>query len=190
MRILLLLAAVLCLGNPTPARAAFLDCLFNAGFEDAGTTNAQPLAALQLHNCARRTVVPAAATPIAPLTWSSETASVAQTYANACVYGHSHLPGYGENIYAAAGFTPTMKSAVTAWLGEQPYYNYANNTCSAPANPGTCGHYTQAVWDTTTQVGCGLSYCTKNSPFGSNFPNWYFVVCDYLPAGNDGSRPY
>lgn len=189
-KMLVLLAGALCFAIATPARAAFLDCLFDEGFEDSGTAQAQAAAALQLHNCARRTVVPAAAVPIEPLTWSSATAAVAQTWSDACVYGHSHLPGYGENIYAAAGFTPTLKTAVAAWLSEQPYYNYAANTCSAPANPGTCGHYTQVVWDTTSQVGCGLSYCTKNSPFGSSFPNWYFVVCDYLPAGNDGGRPY
>jgi hypothetical protein len=112
LRILPLLVAALCLGMATPARAAFLDCLFTQGFEDSGTTQSQPADALQLHNCARRTVVPAAATPIEPMTWSSANAIVAQAWSDACVYGHSHLPGYGENIYAAAGFTPTLKTAV------------------------------------------------------------------------------
>jgi pathogenesis-related protein 1 len=185
-----LFACAVALAAPTAVRAAFLDCLFNAGFEDPGTSDAQPAAALALHNCARKTVTPAAAAPIPDLSWSSAVATLAQTYSDACHYGHSGLPGYGENIYAAAGFTPTIKTAVSAWLGEQPYYNYANNSCSAPNPPGTCGHYTQAVWDATAQVGCGISYCTQNSPFGSSFPNWWFVVCDYTPAGNDGGRPY
>ena len=189
-RIAGLLAALSCLFAATGAHAVFLDCVFNDGFEASGTTDSQPLAALRLHNCARKTVLPAAAAPIEPLGWSAAIAALAQTYSSACVYAHSGRAGYGENIYAAAGFTPTMRDAVNAWLSEQPYYNYAANTCSAPSPPGTCGHYTQTVWDSTAQVGCGLSYCTQNTPFGSKFPNWYFVVCDYAPAGNDGGRPY
>jgi hypothetical protein len=190
LRIAGLLMALSCLFAATDAHAVFLDCVFNDSFEASGTTESQPVAALRLHNGARNTVVPAAATPIEPLTWSGAIAALAQTYSNACVYAHSGHAGYGENIYAAAGFTPTMKDAVSAWLSEQPYYNYANNSCSAPSPPGTCGHYLQAVWDVTTQLGCGLTYCTQNSPFGSKFPNWYFVACDYLLAGNDGRRPY
>lgn len=189
-RILPLIIVMLFAFAETRAHALFLDCLFNESFEASGTGASQPRAALSLHNCARKTVLPAAPAPLAPLTWSDPAATLAQTYANACIYAHSGLAGYGENIYAAAGFTPTMKDATSAWLSEQPYYNYANNSCSAPSPPGTCGHYMQAVWDSTTQLGCGLTYCTQNSPFGSKFPNWYFVVCDYLPAGNDGGRPY
>ena len=170
-----------------PAHAAFLDCLFGGGFEGSAVTNAEVGAAVALHNCARRTVVPPAATPIEPLTWSASIATMAQNYSNQCHYAHSGTSGYGENIYAAAGFTPTMDDAVAAWAQEQSYYNYATNTCSSGK---VCGHYTQVVWDTTAQVGCGKTYCTQNSPFGSSFPNWYLVVCNYSPAGNDGSRPY
>lgn len=189
LRAIALFAISAWLCAPHAAQAVFLDCVFNQGFEDAGTNDAQSAAGLQLNNCARKTVVPAATPPIRSLTWSASIASQAQTYADGCIYAHSGL-GYGENIYAAAGFTPTLKNAVAAWLSEQPYYDYASNTCSAPNPPGTCGHYTQAVWDTNAQIGCGKSYCTQNSPFGANFPNWYLIVCDYSPGGNDGGRPY
>ena len=169
------------------AHAEFLDCVFDGGFDGSGTTNAEADAAVQLHNCARRTVVPAAATPIEPLSWSTSIGTMAQNYASQCHYAHSGTPGYGENIYAAAGFTPAMDDAVAAWAAEEPYYNYAANTCSSGK---VCGHYTQVVWSGTSEVGCGKQYCTQNSPFGASFPNWYFIVCNYSPAGNDGSRPY
>jgi pathogenesis-related protein 1 len=56
-------------------------------------------------------------------------------------------------------------------------YDYGSNSCS-----GVCGHYTQQVWATTTDLGCALKAC----PGGS-----YMVSCEYGPGGNyQGQRPY
>lgn len=175
------------------AHAEYLDCLFAGGFEDQGTTNPQALAGLDLINCARKTVVPAADPPLTALTWSSAAAAVAQTVANGCRYQHSGVP-YGESINAApvADPAPTMRDAIAVWLGEQPYYSYADGTCTEPAPPdgtGTCNDYTQAVWRTTLQVGCAITLCTQHSPFPGG-GDWYFTVCEYLPAGNTGGQPY
>jgi hypothetical protein len=180
------------------AHAVFLDCLFDGDFEDPGTTDAQALDALNLHNCARRTVDPPASTPLAPLTWSLTFATVAQTYANACFDVPSGLPGFGENLYAIPADDPanTMKDAVTSWLGEEPYYSITNNKCTDPAPPdgnGTCDDYTQIVWEGTVppapMVGCARTFCTQHSPFAAS-PHWYFVVCEYLPVRIKGQRPY
>ena len=64
---------------------------------------------------------------------------------------------------------------------------YSSNSCS-----GVCGHYTQIVWRSTTEVGCGLRVCTTGSPFDSHpGATWTMVVCDYRPPGNfRGQRPY
>ena len=186
------------LSLPLFAHAVFLDCVFFDGYENPGTTDSAALGALEVHNCARKTVTPAATTPEPMMTWSATVASPAQVWANNCTYAHGNLSGYGQNIYAAAstdpGFTATLTDATLAWVSEEPYYNYAANTCNT-ANPpntaGTCGHYTQVVWSSTTQLGCGLKFCTTNSPFGPPFTNWYFIVCDYNPPGNfSGQRPY
>ena len=174
-------------------QAEFGDCLFIDDFEYPGTDVAEARDAVQVHNCARRTVTPAPSTPLVPLTWSNAIATVAQSYADGCHYAHSGNAGYGENIYAGAGFTPTMSKATTEWISEEPSYVYATNTCVEPPPPvgsGTCGHYKQVVWDITTQVGCAKTFCTQNTPFGPTFPNWYLIVCNYLPPGNDGGRPY
>ena len=73
-----------------------------------------------------------------------------------------------------------------SWANEAPNYNYANNTCA-----DVCGHYTQVVWRDSTTLGCGVTQCNVNSPFGAGFPNWTFVVCNYAPPGNfTGQRPY
>lgn len=182
---------------PLSAHAAFLDCLFFDGFENPGTTDAAQLAALAVHNCARKTVSPAASTPIPQMTWNTTVAGTAQTWANGCNDTHGGQNGYGQNIYAGASTDPnyhaTLADAADAWASEEPYYNYAGNTCNTADPPNTattCGHYTQVVWSSSTQLGCGLKYCTTNTPFGAGFPNWYLIVCDYNPAGNSGGRPY
>ena len=177
---------------PLSAHAEFLDCIFFDGHEDPGTTDAAALGALEAHNCARKTVTPVASTPIASLTWDATVASTAQDWANACTWAHGDHVGLGQNIYAAANsdpsFTATLVDAALNWASEQPYYDYASNSC---ASGKQCGHYTQMVWNSTTQVGCGLKFCTTGSPFGATFPNWYFIVCDYNPPGNwSGEKPY
>jgi len=62
--------------------------------------------------------------------------------------------------------------------------------CSSSDGAPTCGHYTQVVWRSSILLGCGIKSCSTNTPFGAQFPNWYIVVCNHSPAGNNGSRPY
>ena len=96
---------------------------------------------------------------------------------------------YGQNIYwAVPGYAYSVPDIVgKSWVGEKAYYNYATNHC---ASGKVCGHYTQAVWATTTHFGCGTKNCSINSPFGSAWPNWQVWICNYNPPGNYGPRPY
>ncbi len=134
------------------------------------------------HNAARAAVAPAANPAIPPLAWNSTVAAFAQTYSDNCVFAHSNGP-YGENIYATSGGA-SPQSVVQSWVSEAANYDYANNSCS-----GTCGHYTQVVWRDTVHLGCGVTNCNTNSPFGSGA--WQFWVCDYDPPGNfNNMKPY
>lgn len=118
------------------------------------------------------------------MTWDATVAAAAQAWADQCNFSH-YTAGYGQNLYASAGGgPPTPTAVVNNWVSEAANYNYSSNSCS-----GTCGHYTQVVWRTSTLLGCGIKACSTNSPF-QNFPNWYIVVCNYSPPGNNGSRPY
>jgi pathogenesis-related protein 1 len=136
------------------------------------------------HNAARAAVSPAANPAIAPLTWSSEIAATAQAWADGCKFQHS-AGKYGENLYASGGANTTPQDVVASWVGEAKDYDYAANSCS-----GVCGHYTQVVWRKSTKLGCGVTNCTKNSPF-AGFPNWQIWVCNYDPPGNfNGEKPY
>ncbi|HSX61222.1 MAG TPA: CAP domain-containing protein [Tahibacter sp.] len=175
--------------SPTAA-ALSLDCIMLDSFQNAVPVPANWAPLLTRHNCARRSVTPAASPRLNLLSWDTTIAASAQAYANNCQYVHNAATPYGENLYAGAvspGFPTNVEAAAaTDWANEHASYNYAANSCS-----GICGHYTQMVWRSTTRVGCGIRQCTVNSPFPPPFTNWTLVVCNYDPAGNViGQRPY
>lgn len=119
-------------------------------------------ATLNLHNQAR------AAAGTAPLIWNEAIAQSAQGWADGCRVGsHSYL-AYGENISWGAG--QSCSASAQQWIAEG-----ANWIQGMGFTMGT-GHFTQIMWRSTTQIGCGLSNCG-----GTNF-----VVCQYDTPGNLG----
>lgn len=129
---------------------------------------------------------------VGPMVWDPDLAATAQAWAEACVDAEAPAglidhndgrsdghPWYvGENIFGSSG--PTAPAdAVTLWFSEMADYDYDSNTCAPGA---VCGHYTQVVWATSTNLGCGVHMCPLT--YG------YTVVCNYGPGGNDGGRPY
>jgi pathogenesis-related protein 1 len=155
-------------------------------------------AMVDAHDAVRAGATPAPSPPLPPLLWSEDVAATAQAWADGCDYAHNPRLGehsLGENIAATA--PPGARAGpdiVALWASEAPFYDLAANTCAAtdPDNTaGTCGHYTQLVWRSTTAVGCAVRTCTSRSPFGAASPAWDFWVCDYAPPGNVvGQRPY
>jgi len=143
-------------------------------------TNIQNL--LDAHNGFRANVNPPAVVPLTPFTWDTALQASAEAVAGTCVYGHSNTSN-GENIAGGStGFYPTLgwELVVTQqWGNETTDYDIVANTCAG----STCLHYTQIVWDRTYAIGCGRS---DNCPV---FPQT-FIVCQYIAAGNNGSRPY
>ncbi|KAL5509459.1 hypothetical protein EMCRGX_G004839 [Ephydatia muelleri] len=134
------------------------------------------------------------------MSWDPYLASVAQAYAQQCIFSHNSarstqytaaagtnaVASYvGENLYVTSGGdTPGLVgSAIQAWYSEKSGYNLTTNSCS-----GVCGHYTQIVWAQSYLVGCGSSYCQSVSGFNSAGT---IIVCDYAPGGNYvGQVPY
>ncbi|ANZ73364.1 BA75_00070T0 [Komagataella pastoris] len=112
---------------------------------------------------------------VSDLTWSTELADYAQGYADSFTCGSSlvHTGGpYGENL--ASGYSPA--GSVEAWYNEISDYDFSNPGYSA----GT-GHFTQVVWKSTTQLGCGYKECGTNR---------YYIICEYAPRGNIVSAGY
>ena len=76
--------------------------------------------------------------------WSDELATIAQNYAEKCIWGHNQYrsddyPGYvGENLYQSSAVVDIDKS-VNTWYREVVNFDYATNRCFH----AICGHYTQ-----------------------------------------------
>ena len=133
---------------------------------------------------------------IAPLKWSKKLENYSMQWAkqlsrgNKCqMYHRSGSTPFGENLYRSTAIVwtdgkreinpVTIKDVVKAWTDEEKWYNYKTNSCQPGAQ---CGHYTQAVWKNTTEVGCAMQVC------GDKSQTW---VCSYNPPGNYiGLRPY
>ena len=127
----------------------------------------------------------------APLTWDGDLAALAQGWAEQCVdeqdpaglidNNPDRNDGFDdlvvENVFGSTDET-TGPAAVATWASQEENYDYQADECD-----GSCGAYTQLVWDTTTRVGCGVHDCAELG-FG------YTIVCNYTPAGNTGGRPY
>jgi uncharacterized protein YkwD len=110
-----------------------------------------------------------------PLAWSAELAAFAQDWANqlrdrSCAFEHRAGNRYGENLsFLSPVGLGNPESIVGSWYGEVEKYDFGKPGFSFEA-----GHFTQVVWKSTTQLGCGIAEC-------DNAELW---VCNYAPAGN------
>jgi uncharacterized protein YkwD len=108
-----------------------------------------------------------------PLAWSDELAAVAQAWADelarqGCAFEHSRTK-YGENLAGGTAGVLDAEATVEMWYREVDQYDFAKGGFSMET-----GHFTQVVWKSTTQVGCGVVTCGGMD----------IIVCNYAPAGN------
>jgi pathogenesis-related protein 1 len=117
--------------------------------------------------------------PLPPVRWSEEVAASAQGWADhlrataRCGLQHDTNSGYGENLAAGTNLTPS--AAVAMWAGERSQYTYN------PRYEFVAGHYTQIIWRSSVEIGCGAASCDSQT----------VIVCRYSPPGNViGQQPY
>jgi len=179
----------------------FTSVLFLSGFKELKTSNNSTIESsvltkqdiflsLQIHNDARKEV------GVSELSWSNSLAEDALLWAKNLalkddMYHSSNesRPGQGENLsysYRSSNGNPTFsetpgKDASSAWYNEIKDYTYAEIGSSKNANV-VIGHYTQMIWNTTTEVGMARAISTSGS---------VYVVARYSPQGNwIGRQPY
>jgi uncharacterized protein YkwD len=179
----------------------FTSELFLSGFKELKTSNNSTIESsvltkqdiflsLQVHNDARKEV------GVSELSWSNSLAEDALLWAKNLalkddMYHSSNesRPGQGENLsysYRSSNGNPTFsetpgKDASSAWYNEIKDYTYAEIGSSKNANV-VIGHYTQMIWNTTTEVGMARAVSTSGS---------VYVVARYSPQGNwIGRQPY
>lgn len=163
---------------------------FNCTKEEATANSATNLtandkaAALKIHNDARADV------GVAALQWSDALAADAAKWAlnlakQDRMYhsDNEQRSGQGENLYmtTATDREESGKNASQAWYDEIQLYTYSP-IGSGQNNFSAIGHYTQMVWESTTQVGMALAVSKSGATY---------VVARYSPAGNYiGETPY
>ena len=120
-----------------------------------------------------------------PLRWNSALEATATARAQQLAQFRQliHAPREGrgierENLLGApVGWTTDQM--MNRWVGEKRYFHPGiyPNVCAGDWSQ--CAHYTQMIWPTTTDIGCGIAP-------GGGF-NW--LVCRYSPGGNKDGKP-
>jgi hypothetical protein len=194
MSMILVTAAILTVQSSSMVQPSYAQTRVDANTQTA---------ILNMHNQERAIVNP----PVSALTWNNDLATAAQAWADNIVRQNLRLDicgdrnldpqyrqcpphdpnlqtlGQGENL--AWGYntpvTGPYPSLVQSWINEKSSY-----TPGTPFTwPSPYGHYTQMVWQTTTQVGCGIA----QQQVGANV--WDILACRYSPSGNwQGQLPY
>ncbi|XP_041512174.1 cysteine-rich secretory protein 1-like isoform X2 [Microtus oregoni] len=153
-------------------------------FEDLSTTKPSVRDDIVLSHLEMRFHLPGS--DILKMMWNDEAQVNAQAYANKCSYQHSSQESRkienlrcGENIFMAS-YPASWSEAIQSWYDESKNFKFG----SGPTTPGAAvGHYTQLVWNSSHQLGCGVAECPDN-------PLKYFYVCHYCPPGNLLNRLY
>ncbi|XP_041506170.1 C-type lectin domain family 18 member A-like isoform X3 [Microtus oregoni] len=137
---------------------------------------------LSLHNRLRSQVQPPAAN-MQRMDWSESLARIAQARAALCGISATpnlasfprHTPQVGWNVQLLPVGSASFVEVVNLWFAEGLQYRHGNAEC---AHNATCTHYTQLVWATSSQLGCGRHLCSVDQAVMETF------VCAYSPGGN------
>ena len=81
----------------------------------------------------------------------------------------------------------TMAELHQGWIDEKQFWDAGKQICAAGK---VCGHYTQMVWKTSTDIGCGI--IRNGNSIGAEYKGQVsYIVCTYNPGGNtDGEKAH
>ncbi|MBW2942020.1 hypothetical protein KXJ70_14590 [Zhongshania sp. CAU 1632] len=123
------------------------------------------------------------------MVWDTQLAAEAQAWTDSAgdrinpVIHDTNRGLVGENLFFRTGSSTSIDQltaqAVAAWYAELERYDFANPESNV-AND--IGHFSQVVWDTSTQLGCGASVFSQSHLSDSS--GMIFLVCRYRQPGN------
>uniref|UniRef100_A0A8B9S6K1 EGF-like domain-containing protein n=1 Tax=Apteryx owenii TaxID=8824 RepID=A0A8B9S6K1_APTOW len=115
--------------------------------------------------------------PLSWKDWSEELAQLARARAASCLAGPapSQVPHMGWSEALLPVGTSDFGDVLQRWFAEGRHYDYQAARCARNA---TCSHYTQLVWATSGQLGCGRHTCAGRRGHSEAF------ACAYSPGGN------
>lgn len=116
------------------------------------------------------------------LRWNPELAREAQDWAQDLarrrVLEHAdrrRTRGAGENLWMGTAGYYTLEDMMGGFIGEKRHFRPGRfPEVSRTGNWADVGHYTQIIWPTTEEVGCGVARGHDHE----------VLVCRYWPAGN------
>jgi uncharacterized protein YkwD len=115
-----------------------------------------------------------------PLKWSTALSSDAATWANILAssptlqLAHSGTEGQGENLWGGTAGAFSSSEMVQTWADEGAYFEPGTFNSITGSGGHIVGHYTQIIWQTTSEIGCATASGSGNS----------YLVCRYTPPGN------
>ncbi|GAM20555.1 hypothetical protein SAMD00019534_037300 [Acytostelium subglobosum LB1] len=123
----------------------------------------------------------APATTIPALKWNATMARDIQTHVSKCSNTWSPAALKSQVSEWSFGIAPNFDAAqILNWIAEgAPAFDFTLKAC--PSGNYSCSMWAQAVWATSTQIGCGMAQCS----------GYYYLYCDYkTPGGYRNKNPY
>merc|ERR1712223_2221349 len=126
------------------------------------------------------------ATNMYEMKWNDELASIAQMWADQCIWGHDDNRKMADGSYAGQNGAMGMRSGTFSqrsdfsnWI--QSWYDEVEDFPG-----GNVSHYTQVAWGASKQVGCGyVAIENQASPLYGSYPYTELFYCNY---GDDGGN--
>ncbi|XP_056384114.1 C-type lectin domain family 18 member A-like [Hyla sarda] len=129
---------------------------------------------VSVHNKLRGNVRPPAAN-MRRMSWSESLEARALEVAYQCLQNAPDDPEVGWNLQSFPVGIMTFREVITLWFRQRDNYNFQTSECTQNQ---TCHHYTQLVWASSWELGCGMSQCSSEMGKVDMF------VCAYGPGGN------
>jgi hypothetical protein len=114
-----------------------------------------------------------------PLKWSAiltkEAGLWADTLAKTAQFEHANQSRHGENLWMGTKGAYSPEAMVALWIDERRLFKPGRFPDVSTNGKWTdVGHYTQLIWQSTSEVGCAIASNAEDD----------YLVCRYDPPGN------